>query len=258
MKTTTKSWRSIWAWTMLGVVTCFLFLLSACGPTRIAGWSQQSYRSENLSKNSLKQGRLALLPVILLSHAPGKSGGRNEAIPPAPYTPYNGPGIVSKGSPPQARGAYQPGLNGILLSSLRSRWPWLHVVPPSEVLKELNDGGMTEVYRRLVRDYPKTGLNTRTLKSLGRVLRCRYVLVVEAVVSTSSTDASVTFVWTFGRRSILRSVQLFGQIWDTMTGRQIWEGCGVGYNRLGAYEKAPLFEALGNRAADSLLTAVIP
>ena len=51
---------------------------------------------------------------------------------------------------------------------------------------------------------------------------------------------------------------LYGQVWDTQQEKQIWDGFGVGYQRLSVYEGSALFEQMDSTAVDSLLKTFIP
>ncbi|MCK4389984.1 MAG: hypothetical protein KAV83_07090 [Desulfobacterales bacterium] len=140
---------------------------------------------------------------------------------------------------------------------MKSTWPALRVISPGDCLKRLNDAGLTASYLKFDRDFPKTGVDGGLLRSFGKALHCRYLFISTAVVGDVKSDTSVTVVWTFGRKSVLHSVKISGQIWDTVSGCQIWEGSGVGYNRLGAYEAAPLTEDVVNEAVERLLETIM-
>jgi len=233
-------------------------LLSAGCSTKIRGWSQESYRSSGFNTNVLNQEGLALLPVIVLKSPAEKAkdpGGKN---PSSPYAPDSPSGDQGKENQLNAQDAYRVSLSEILLSKIQSRWPTIRLISPGDVLKRLNDEGLTTTYSKFNRDFPRVGFDSAMLKSFGRALNCRYLFISQAVVIESKSEASITFVWTFGRKSVLRSVKISGQIWDTVSGQQAWEGSGVGYNRLAAYEGSPLTEEIASQAVDSLLKTIMP
>jgi hypothetical protein len=129
----------------------------------------------------------------------------------------------------------------------------LRLVSPFDALKTLNDQELTTKYRDFTRDFPRVGFNQATMQLFGQALNCRYLFISQAVVVESKPEVSLTIIWSFGQRSMMRSIMVAGQIWDTETGKQVWEGSGIGYNRLHAYQNPPLDEELAQKAVDSLL-----
>ncbi|MBE9547743.1 MAG: hypothetical protein IMF10_09680 [Proteobacteria bacterium] len=241
-------------WTLLLII---LLLSTGCYPI-IKGWSQESFRHPEFSNGALNQEGLALLPVIILEGTYKKVEEPTGQIPPAPYAHTTLPADRGKGKTVITHDAYRIILSEILLSKIQTRRPSLRLISPTDALKRLNDEGLTDAYRKFSSDFPKVGFDDVLLKNFGKALNCRYLFIGQAVVTESKSEASITFVWSFGRKSVLRSVKISGQIWDTFTGRQVWEGFGVGYNTLSAYEKAPLIEEIANQAVDSLLKNIMP
>lgn len=257
MKSSLKS-RSVFPAPLKWVLLSLFFLATAGCSTSIEGLSQVSYRSPDFTFASLRQQKMALLPFIILEEPGSKPKTKEEAPLPAPYTPKRTPSEGEKDNVVKAGNGYRVVLDEMLLSRIRKRWPDLKVVPTGDTLKRLNDAGMSGVYAKISRDVTTVGLDTDLLKRLGRALNVRYIFIGRAIVAESHSDASVSFVWTFGRKSILRSVTLSGQIWDTVDERQVWEGSGVGYNRLSAYEKAPLVAQMAAKAVDDLIKGLQP
>ncbi|MDQ7837520.1 MAG: hypothetical protein RDU59_03385 [Thermodesulfobacteriota bacterium] len=247
-------WRP-YIWMLMPIL---LLLSTTCSP-KIKGWSQESYRSSGFDNDALNQERLALLPVIVLERPIEKANTPEGRTLSAPYTPpQSPPGDSEGGVPLNAHDAYRVCLGEILLSKIQSRQPNLRLVPSNDALKRLNDEGLTGAYLKFNRNFPKVGFDSASLKDFGRALNCRYLLVTQAVVTESKADASLSIIWTFGRQSVLHSVRISGQIWDTVSGQQVWEGSGVGYNRLTAYEGLPLIEEMANQAVDRLLDTIMP
>jgi hypothetical protein len=242
-------------WTLMQIV---LLLSIGCSP-KIKSWSQESYRHSEFSNNAFVQEQLALLPVIVLELPSEKDKVASGQIPSGPYTPEEeSSSDAGEESPLSAHDAYRVTLGEILLSKIQSRRPGLRLVPPNDALKRLNDEGLTGAYRKFDRNFPRVGFEGDLLKSFGRVLNCRYLFITQAVVAETKAEASVRVIWTFGRQSVLRSVKISGQMWDTISGQQVWEGSGVGYNRLTAYEGLPLIEEMASQAVDSLLETIMP
>jgi hypothetical protein len=243
---------SRWACLLTGVL-----LMTGCTPN-IKGWSQEAYRSPDFSTSLLGQEGLALLPVMVVTAEPVEAPGRTGQIASAPYSPEMLPAKEAKDSPLVRTDAYRISLGEALLSKIKTKMPGLEVISPGDCLKRINDAGITAGYLKFDRDFPRVGVDEGLLKTFGQALDCRYLFVSQAVVTHVESEASVTVIWTFGRKSVLQSIRISGHIWDTFAGRQIWEGSGVGYNRLRAYEGAPLTENVIDEAVERLLEAMLP
>ena len=241
----------------LAALAAAVLLLAGCAG-KVRGWSQQSYRNPSFTLQNLNEGGLALLPAIILHHPGVPSSERGSANQPAPYTPKNQQEENGLSTSNKIVAGYQVVLDETLLSQLRTRRPQLRLVPSGDVLKMINDAGLTDAYTRFHRDFNSTGIDSKFLASLGKALHCRYVMISRGVISQSRSDSSITFVWSFGRKSTLRSFKISSQVWDTTTGLQEWEGSGVGYNRLSAYEKPPLTEDMAGSAVENLLKSMMP
>ncbi|CAN2040676.1 Curli production assembly/transport component CsgG [Candidatus Magnetomoraceae bacterium gMMP-15] len=242
---------------VLAVILTIIVIASGCSPV-INGWSQESYRIKGFNDSVLKKERLGLLPVIVLESSYKKNSEANGRIPTAPYTPQSTSSNIEKEKTLMSSDIYQFIFTEILLSKIQTRQPDLKIIPPGEALKLLNNNELTGTYRKFKRDFPRIGFNSAMLKNFGKTLNCRYLLISQAIMNESKSEASITIIWTFGRKSVLRSVKFSGQIWDTLTGRQVWEGSGVGYNRLSVYDGSPLIEEMANQAVESLLKNIIP
>ena len=239
------------------LIFIILPMQTGCCP-RIKGWSQESFRSSEFSSDAINQEGLALLPVIILKETYKKTEEPAGQTPPAPYAQPTPPADKGKEKEVITHNAYRIILSEILLGKIQSMWPSLRLVTPSDALKRLNDEGLTGAYSKFDSDFPKMGFDSALLKSFGKTLNCRYLFISQAVITESKSDVSLIFIWTFGSKSVLRSVNISGQIWDTIKGRQVWEGFGVGYNRLFSYEKTPLIEEIASKAVESLLKNIVP
>jgi hypothetical protein len=244
---------------MAAVATVFLLLpvISGCSP-KIKGWSQESFRNPGFNNEALLHETLALFPVMVLE-APGEKPGKPvEMTPPAPYTPEGRLDVTGDQKPSDPRELYRIILDEMLLNELQKRHPSFQLVTPGDVLKRFNDKGLAAAYEKFTWGFTRTGFDDDLLKRFGEALGCRYLLISQAVVTEYKSEASYTLVWTFGRKSTLRAVKISSQLWDTRSGSQIWEGSGVGYNRLSLYEGAPLLEDMAGQAVDRLLDAIVP
>ncbi|OIP50381.1 MAG: hypothetical protein COX17_01595 [Deltaproteobacteria bacterium CG23_combo_of_CG06-09_8_20_14_all_60_8] len=230
-------------------------MLAGCAP-RIQGLSQEVYRDPDFVIDLVNHGGLALLPVIVLEQPSDVKQAGNPQIPAAPYTSPTPPSEADKAEYERradGRDAYRILLSKILMSSMQGRRGAMRLVSPFDALKILNDQEMTANYRAFTRDFPRVGFNQETLHRFGQALACRYLFISQAVVSEAKPEVSLTIIWTFGQRTMMRSIMMAGQIWDTETGKQVWEGSWIGYNRLHAYQSSPLDEELAQQAVESLI-----
>jgi len=220
---------------------------------QIKSWSHETYRKSDLGINLINSNRIALLPVIIMDYPEYESKGSNKPIPSAPYAKPRPGSKQREQNGHNTSIAYRMILSEILLSKLQSKWPQADIISPGDVLKRLNDAGFTNSYIRFNQDFPNTGINGAQIKKFGKALNCRHFLICQAVITEIKSDATITIVWSFGRKSVLRTVKISGQIWDAVNGKQLWAGSGTGYYRLYAYEGWPLIEEMASKAVDSLI-----
>ncbi len=244
----------------------FLFFLplliiaqTACH-SRIKDWSQEVYRTSDPIIAELRTGRLAVLPVMVLEQLAKDDKKRVQTKqPPAPYAPDDlsfEPREISQNF--AGTEAERLGVSEILLHKFRDNIHSIKVISPGECLKCINDSGLTSAYVRFDRNFPKLGVDNECLTSFSRALGSRYLLISAAFLSEHNSDSSVTFVWTFGRKSVLRSVKISGQIWDAESGRKLWEGYAVAYNNMVPYESPPIPEEIMDRAVEKFVNIMLP
>ena len=239
------------------LLLAFSLVLSSCS-AKIQGRSEESYRSSDFSIHTLDEGGLALLPVMVLAR-PAKP--EKEAIengyPNAPFSTTETQQTKDSRNSIVTGEAYRIAISDILLSNIRHGDHNIRVLSPGECLKYINDAGLTYSYLKFDRDFTKTGIDETILSNFARVLKCRYLFISQAVIYEYTSDSSVTMIWTFGKKSTLRSVNVTGQIWDSVMGRRIWVGRGVGYNEMSAYEKTPLTEDMIDKAIERLINTMM-
>ncbi len=236
-----------------------LIVLTACH-SRLKDWSQEVYRTSDPITAELRQGKLAVLPVMILEQ-PAKDDKKRVQTkqPPAPYAPDDlsfEPKEISQNS--NGSDAERLGISEILLRKLSANIHSITVISPGECLKCINDSGLTTTYLRFDRNFPRLGVDGECLTSFSRALGCRYLLISAAFINEYNSDSSITFIWTFGRKSVLRSVKISGQIWDAESGRKLWEGYAVGYNNMVPYESPPISEEMIDRAVESFVNIMLP
>jgi hypothetical protein len=239
------------------LVLLVLCLLGGCS-AKIHCWSEESFRSKDFNEEKLQKEGLALLPVIILDHSLGTPMAMESSHPSAPYAPAPGKSAKEGRDTVLSQESNQVILNEMLIGKIQTKRPSFKLMPPGDVLIRLNDKNLPCDFNRFSKHFTKSGPESEQLKCFSKALNSRYLFISQAAVTEYKSDASVTFIWSFGRKSIIRSVNLYGQVWDTQQEKQIWDGFGVGYQRLSAYEGSALFEQMASTAVDSLLKTFIP
>jgi hypothetical protein len=128
---------------------------------------------------------------------------------------------------PSALQGYGPALSYALDAALAQVTPPLPAQPVPDTLNALNQQGLTAEYADLLSGFAKTGLLERKrLQALGSALRSRYVLLP----GLAGFDEVLADSFEFSGLKILRSrtstLRLWLQLWDTQTGRMLWESTG--------------------------------
>lgn len=236
-----------------------LIALTACH-SRIREWSQEVYRTSDPIAEELRETQLAVLPVMILEQPVKDDKKRMQTKPPpAPYAPDD-LSFESKEIPQSSTGseAERLGVSEILLRKLRTNFHAIPVISPGECLKRINDSGLTAAYLRFDRNFPRLGVDSESLSSFSRALGSRYLLISAALITETNSDSSITIIWTFGRKSVLRTVRISGQIWDAQSGRKLWEGYAVGFNSMVPYESPPIPEEVMDQAVESFVNIMLP
>lgn len=242
----------------LALLIILVAIFSSCSP-KINSWSQESFSSPEIAdiEYLLYHNGMALLPVIVLDE-PSKKPEQTSKSTKAAGGPYsvelkkNSDNKTDK----KSLDSYRVILSEILLSKIQCVWPTQKIVSHTDALMRLNDNGLSQEYSQFNSDFSSIGFNSSLLKTFGDALDCRYIFISQAVVTKSESDASLTIVWSFGRKSLLYTVKYYGQIWDVQSKRQVWEGLGVASSLLGSFENQPLIEEMASQAADSMLKSI--
>jgi hypothetical protein len=132
-------------------------------------------------------------------------------------------GVVA---PPALQGL-GPALSHALDAALAEVTPPLPAQPIPDTLNSLNQQGLATEYADLLSGFTRSGLLERKrLQSLGSALRSRYVLLpglagFDEVLADSFEISGLKIV-----RSRTSTLRLWLQLWDTQTGRLLWESAG--------------------------------
>lgn len=241
---------------LMPLLSVLLLMQFGCA-SQIKGWSQEAYRTSEPLVAELQQGKLAVLPVMVLEQPAKEDQKRGSKPLPAPYTPEQ----VFEAAEMLPQSTADPnrlGINEILLRKLRTNLFSIPIISPAECLKRINDSGLTAAYLRFDRNFPKLGVDSEYLSNFSRATGSRYLLISTAYFSEYSSESTINIIWTFGRKSVLRSVKILGQIWDAQSGRKLWEGYAVGYNSTAPFESPQLPDEITDQAVTSFVGIMLP
>ena len=238
----------------LALLIILVAISSSCSP-KINSWSLESLSS--LEIVDIDHGGMAILPVIVLNE-PLKKPEQTLKTTKAGRGPYSVEVKKDLDDKTHKKGSdsYRVILSEILLGKIKYMWPTQKIVSHTDALMRLNDNGLSQEYSLFNSDFSRAGFNSSLLKSFGDAFNCRYIFICQAVETKSESDASLTIVWSFGRKSILHAVKYYGQIWDVQSKRQVWEGSGVASSLLGSFEDQLLIEEMASQAVDSMLKTI--
>ncbi len=140
------------------------------------------------------------------------------------------------------------------VSILKERRPDIRLVPLSETLSAINAAGLSERYRDMYDDYRDTGIfRSDILRQVGEVTRSRFLIQLKLAQfeqDSSGRWSMLGFRLVETKRARMR---LFFQIWDSMTGRIVWESLHELSVANDTYtERAVTFRDVARRAANDV------
>jgi len=114
-----------------------------------------------------------------------------------------------------------------LSDSLTRLRPDLRVVPLTQTLSAVNAAGLAPTYDHLYSTYKNTGLlDGQDLTKIAQTLGVRYVIQLKIAAYDQSSGGGVGFLLAALIRDKKANVRLFLQVWDSQTGRVVWEKTG--------------------------------
>jgi len=176
------------------ILAISIALLAGCGPPRT--WNAHTTSSPtpvSLDITSLTSERVATLGVV---------------------------------APPALQGL-APALSHALVAALAEVTPPLPVQPIPDTLNALNQQGLAAEYAELLSGFGRSGvLERKRLHLLGSALRARYVLLPGLAGFDEALGDSFEISGLKIVRSRVSTLRLWLQLWDTQTGRLLWESSG--------------------------------
>ena len=139
-------------------------------------------------------------------------------------------------------------------SVLAERRPDLNLVPLSETLSAVNAAGLSQQYRDMYDDYRDTGIfRSDILREVGRVTHSRFLIQLKLAQfeqDSAGRWSMLGFRLVETKRARMR---LFFQIWDSTTGRIVWESLHELSVANDTYtERAVTFRDVARRAANDV------
>jgi hypothetical protein len=179
---------------MRKLLAIFIALLAGCGPLRT--WD--AHTTSSPMPPSLDVTSLAREPVATF-------------------------GVVNPGG---VQG-FGPALSLALAAALAEVTPSVRALPAADTLNILNEQGLAGQYADLLSGFVRSGvLERKRLQAIGSALRSRYVLLpglagFDEILADHFEVTGLKVV-----RSRITTLRLWLQLWDTRTGRMLWESAG--------------------------------
>jgi hypothetical protein len=122
---------------------------------------------------------------------------------------------------------FGPALSLALAAALADVTPSLRALPAVDTLNTLNEHGLSGTYAELLSGFVRSGvLERKRLQACGSALRSRYVLLpglagFDEILADHFEITGLKVV-----RTRISTLRLWLQLWDTQTGRMLWESAG--------------------------------
>ena len=230
-----------------------VFMLS-CGAPRIVRNAEESYKLNSAPEIG---GKLALFAMMTGGSSSFNVSSNPAKISDSPYSPariINDSEIAFPGE--TSMEGFRQQANDIFLAKLKQKKSDFIIIPPQQVQGLISQSDLIIPYLDFLQNYNYLSASPDFLKDLGVMLNCKYLMTTQLVIISTVKDNSVSFVWTFAKRSTDYSVTILTQIWDLSEGQLIWSGRGTSSTVLGVYVSLPHFDKLAGIASEELLTIV--
>jgi hypothetical protein len=128
---------------------------------------------------------------------------------------------------PAALQGFNPALSHALIAALSEASPPIRGIAAHETVNTLNEQGLAAEYGTLIADFGRGGiLERKPLQRIGSALSSRYVLLPGlAEFNQVIIDRLSIYGWNF-IQSRVTTLRLWLQLWDTQTGKILWESAG--------------------------------
>ena len=122
---------------------------------------------------------------------------------------------------------FGPTMSQALVAALGDVGSSLSARPAHDTLNAVNEQGLAAEYGELLDGFDRSGvLERKRLHALGSALRCRYVLVPGLAAFDEVLADHFEFTGLKIVRSRISTLRLWLELWDTQTGRMLWESAG--------------------------------
>lgn len=174
------------------------------------------------------------------------------ALPPGDLERY-GVGFLTP-SASLTREADKQALALAFAEELGKRRPGIRIVPTPGILSAINAADLDQDYKRMYRDYLQTGiLDGGVLKSIGAAGGVRYLVQLNLADFQSQSRGRFSILGLRFLETKIANLRVFMQIWDSETGRIVWEGGGeLNYTYETVAERPVYFLQVAREAAERL------
>jgi len=128
---------------------------------------------------------------------------------------------------PAALQGFSPSLSLALTTALSETSPPIRGIPAYETLNRLNEKGLAADYGEMLSAFARSDiLDRERLQRIGSGLGTRYVLQPGLAEFSQSLVDRFEFVGLKLLRSRVTTLRLWLRLWDTQSGRMLWESAG--------------------------------
>ena len=204
-----------------------LVVASGCAsaPPPEARYSWEFYSSPAISPESFSGQSIAILPTVSIDYDPTQQINRETLV-------------------------------GLLYSAL-SKYPnGPRILSPGAFQSSINKSALWSDVMEMYSEYQKTGvLRKDILSRVGRAVDSRYVILPRLLRFQSEAFDRATVLGISFLRTRQSNVDIYAQIWDTVTGEVIWEAASEGSIASEVVRGRPAsFMAVAEYACESLVS----
>jgi len=164
--------------------------------------------------------------------------------------------VVSRGN---GQGEYRSIVSDIVEKNFKEGRPDIEIVSSRDCLNLINEAGLTKEYAGMLENYEITGiLDKHVLGKIGDILDVKYIAQPRLLsyIERTSTRLSAFGLSLVSTRETTVKVSL--QLWDTDTGKIVWEGSGQATIAVEALRAKPVsFEEVVEAASRELMKRLV-
>jgi hypothetical protein len=144
--------------------------------------------------------------------------------------------------------------------TLKRKRPDIRIVPMPAMLSAVNAADLDQAYKRIYRDYLQTGiLDGNVLEKVGDAGGVRYLAQLNLANFEQTSRSRFSLLGLRFVETKLANMRVFLQVWDSQTGKIVWEGGGeLNYTFETVVERPVYFLQVAQKAAERLYDYLPP